>query len=56
MASPLRSPIVAAVLFLELPLADLHVPFDYGGDALLYALITKSVVAEADAVEAGAVE
>jgi phosphoglycerol transferase len=36
--------VVAAVVLLELPRADLHVPFDYGGDALLYALITKSAL------------
>ncbi|MBV9946627.1 MAG: hypothetical protein JOZ69_07255, partial [Myxococcales bacterium] len=36
--------VTAAVLLLDLPHADLRVPFDYGGDALLYALITKSVV------------
>jgi len=39
--------IVAAVLLLDLSKADLHVPFDYGGDALLYALITKSTVEHA---------
>jgi phosphoglycerol transferase len=36
--------IIAAVFLLELGKADLHVPFDYGGDGLLYALITKTTV------------
>jgi phosphoglycerol transferase len=36
--------IVAAVLLLDLAKADLRVPFDYGGDALLYELITKSTL------------
>jgi phosphoglycerol transferase len=36
--------VVAAVLLLDLTKADLRVPFDYGGDALLYALVTKSTI------------
>jgi phosphoglycerol transferase len=35
-------PSVAAVCLLDLWKADFHVPFDYGGDALAYAMIVKS--------------
>jgi hypothetical protein len=34
----------AAVVFLELWRADFHVPFLYGGDELLHALVVKSVL------------
>jgi phosphoglycerol transferase len=36
--------IIAAIFLLELWKADLHVPFDYTGDALLFSLIVKSTV------------
>src|SRR5690242_20382529 len=36
--------LAAAVLFLHLWKADLRVPFDYGGDALSFELVVKSVV------------
>jgi phosphoglycerol transferase len=36
--------LLAAVLLLELWKADLRVPFDYGGDALSFALVVKSIV------------
>ncbi len=36
--------ILAAVSVLQLWKADLHVPFEYGGDGLLFSLLVKSVV------------
>jgi phosphoglycerol transferase len=36
--------IVAAIFLLELPRADLRVPFDYGGDAFLYSAVVKSIL------------
>ena len=36
--------VAAAVFLLDLFKADLRVPFDYGGDALLYAFVTKSTI------------
>ena len=36
--------IFAAIFLLELPGADLRVPFDYSGDALLYSGVVKSIV------------
>lgn len=36
--------IVAAIFLLELPRADLRVPFEYGGDGFLYAAVVKSTI------------
>src|SRR4029079_4241684 len=36
--------ILAAILLLQLWKADLRVPFDYGGDALSFSIVVKSVV------------
>jgi len=36
--------IVAAIFLLDLPKADLRVPFDYGGDAFLYSAVVKSML------------
>ncbi len=43
-AAAISISVVAAVSLLQLWKADLHVPFDYGGDALLFAFVIKTVV------------